>query len=54
LQEGVREIRGLSERPRGKELAEMCETWRPWRTVGTWYTWRRNTTAPIAAAKEKP
>ena len=41
LQEGVREIRGLGERPKGKALAELCDAWRPWRTVGTWYVWRR-------------
>lgn len=41
LQEGVREIRGLAERPRAKALIEMCEAWRPWRTVATWYVWRR-------------
>jgi len=41
LQEGVREIRGLEERPGKKAVAELCDLWRPWRTVGTWYTWRR-------------
>ena len=41
LQEGVRELRGLAERPRAKALAGMCEAWRPWRTVATWYLWRR-------------
>jgi DNA-3-methyladenine glycosylase II len=51
LQEGVREIRGLAERPRGKLLTELCEAWRPWRTVGTWYVWRR--TAKPAPAKSE-
>ena len=41
LQEGVREIRGLAVRPRAGALAELCEPWRPWRTVATWYVWRR-------------
>lgn len=41
LQEGVREIRRLEARPTKKEVAELCDSWRPWRTVGTWYTWRR-------------
>ena len=50
LQEGVREIRGLAERPRGKVLTELCEAWRPWRTVGTWYVWRR-TAKPAARAR---
>ena len=43
LQEGVREIRGLADRPRARALAELCEPWRPWRTVATWYVWRRAT-----------
>ena len=46
LQEGVREIRGLAERPRAKALAALCDTWRPWRTVATWYLWRRDVEAP--------
>lgn len=41
LQDGVRELRGLPERPDPTRVAALCETWRPWRTVGTWYAWRR-------------
>ena len=41
LREGVREIYGLEERPGAKLLTEMGEKWRPWRTVATWYVWRR-------------
>jgi DNA-3-methyladenine glycosylase II len=44
LREGVREIYGLRERPGAKALTEMGEVWRPWRTVATWYVWRRNST----------
>jgi DNA-3-methyladenine glycosylase II len=41
LREGVREIYKLPERPGAKLLTAMGEKWRPWRTVATWYVWRR-------------
>jgi DNA-3-methyladenine glycosylase II len=41
LREGVSEIYDLRERPNAKLLAEMGEKWRPWRSVATWYVWRR-------------
>ena len=43
LREGVREVYGLSERPGAKALTELGERWRPYRTVATWYVWRRGT-----------
>ena len=42
LRQGVREIYGLSERPTADELQEIAEPWRPYRTVSTWYVWRRD------------
>lgn len=42
LREGVREIYNLKERPTAKALTEMGEKWRPYRTVATWYVWRRH------------
>jgi len=54
LQEGVREIYGWGERLKGKALAEKCEQWRPWRTVGTWYVWRRGVIPDRPAADPKP
>lgn len=46
LREGVRDIFKLSERPTPKEVIEMGEKWRPYRTVATWYIWRRAVNAP--------
>ncbi|HEY2585401.1 MAG TPA: DNA-3-methyladenine glycosylase [Tepidisphaeraceae bacterium] len=43
LREGVREIYGLEKRPTAAEVTALAEPWRPYRTVGTWYVWRRNT-----------
>ena len=50
LREGVREIYGLSQRPTPSEVTALGETWRPYRTVATWYVWRRalNQTPPVA------
>jgi DNA-3-methyladenine glycosylase II len=41
LREGVRAIYDLPERPTAAEVTERGEIWRPWRTVATWYIWRR-------------
>ena len=45
LREGVREMYDLSERPAVKALTELAEIWRPWRSVATWYVWRRSCNA---------
>lgn len=43
LWEGVRVAYGLPQRPARAELTAIAEPWRPWRTVATWYLWRRET-----------
>jgi len=45
LREGVRELYGLDQRPTAAEVTEMAERWRPYRTVATWYVWRRAATS---------
>lgn len=47
LREGMRDLYGLKERPKAPQMIEMAERWRPYRSVGTWYVWRRNTTPAI-------
>jgi DNA-3-methyladenine glycosylase II len=42
LQEAVRDVYGLPHRPKAKELTALAEPWRPWRSLATWYLWRRN------------
>jgi DNA-3-methyladenine glycosylase II len=54
LQEGVREIYGLGDRVKGKVLAGRCEDWRPWRTVATWYVWRRGASPERPVADPRP
>ena len=41
----------LAERPGARELTEIGERWRPYRTVATWYVWRR---AAQIVAESKP
>jgi DNA-3-methyladenine glycosylase II len=48
LREGVREIYGFPQRPTPKETIEIGERWRPYRSIATWYIWRRHGTGGIA------
>jgi DNA-3-methyladenine glycosylase II len=41
LVEGMRIHYALARRPTKKEAAALAEAWRPYRTVATWYLWRR-------------
>jgi DNA-3-methyladenine glycosylase II len=40
LQEGLKRLDGLAERPRPKELAARGEVWAPLRSVASWVLWR--------------
>ncbi len=40
IQEGLRRLDGLAERPRPKEVLARSEVWKPLRTVASWYMWR--------------
>jgi DNA-3-methyladenine glycosylase II len=51
LREGVREIYDLPARPTAKQLTEIAEPWQPYRSVATWYVWRRATTWQPSAAR---
>lgn len=44
LREGFRELYGLKARPTAKEMIAIAEPWRPYRSVGSWYIWRRHQT----------
>lgn len=39
LLEGAREAYGLESRPTRKQMLELGEAWRPYRSIGTWYMW---------------
>ena len=40
LQEGIRVLDGLTERPTPARALERAELWRPLRSVASWYLWR--------------
>lgn len=47
LQKGVARHYCDGERPSRKQLAEIGERWRPWRSVATWYLWRSLDPLPV-------
>ncbi len=40
LRKGVQRVYGLGELPTAKQVVEIAEKWRPYRSVATWYMWR--------------
>jgi DNA-3-methyladenine glycosylase II len=40
LRDGVRQLYELEGLPGKKQLTELAEPWRPYRSVATWYVWR--------------
>jgi DNA-3-methyladenine glycosylase II len=52
LWDGIKDIYGLNARPTPKECIALAEKWRPWRTVATWYLWRRGTRSAEAVVKK--
>lgn len=47
LQEGVRLVRRLPARPTPADVRRVAEIWRPWRSIATWYLWRRDVPAKL-------
>ena len=41
LRMGVRDEFGLKELPKPAEIMKLAEPWRPYRSIATWYFWRR-------------
>jgi len=46
LRAGVQEVYELKMLPTPKELIEMAEPWRPYRSIATWYFWRSRGPVP--------
>lgn len=40
VRKGVKMLYGLKELPKPLEMEELCEKWKPYRSVGSWYMWR--------------
>eukprot|EP00262_Sarcandra_glabra_P008944 TRINITY_DN2289_c0_g2_i1.p1 TRINITY_DN2289_c0_g2~~TRINITY_DN2289_c0_g2_i1.p1 ORF type:complete len:362 (+),score=41.89 TRINITY_DN2289_c0_g2_i1:146-1231(+) len=52
VRKGVQLLYGLDQLPRPSQMEQLCERWRPYRSVGSWYMWRlmEGKTAPAAPA----
>jgi DNA-3-methyladenine glycosylase II len=40
IRAGMKDLFGLTELPLAKQMIELAEPWRPYRTVACWYLWR--------------
>jgi DNA-3-methyladenine glycosylase II len=40
VREGYRRLKGLEVQPTRKQMIEIGQVWRPYRTVAAWYLWR--------------
>ncbi|KAM7250358.1 hypothetical protein ACFE04_022241 [Oxalis oulophora] len=40
VRKGVQILYGLKEMPKPDEMEEVCDKWRPYRSIGAWYMWR--------------
>ena len=47
LQKAVATLYFADQRPSRRQLAELGERWRPWRSVATWYLWRSLDPVPV-------
>ncbi len=39
LQNAVRNLHGLAERPGPEQFRRIAEVWKPWRSIASWYLW---------------
>ncbi|KAI6695414.1 hypothetical protein NL676_023124 [Syzygium grande] len=53
VRKGLQAMHELNELPKPLEMEELCEKWRPYRSVGSWYMWRLME-SKAAAAKAMP
>jgi DNA-3-methyladenine glycosylase II len=56
LRDGMRAVYGLPQRPTVAEMVAWAEPWRPYRSIATWYMWRRDvrTNALASPLKRAP
>ncbi|KAL8531913.1 hypothetical protein ACS0TY_008497 [Phlomoides rotata] len=52
VRKGVQLLCGLEEMPTTSQLEQLCEKWRPYRSVGAWYMWQlvEGQESPIAGS----
>ncbi len=49
IRKGVQSLYGLKELPGPRELDDIAKTWRPYRSVASWYVWRHSDAATPGA-----
>ncbi|XP_068637311.1 alkylbase DNA glycosidase-like protein mag2 [Aristolochia californica] len=60
VRKGVQLLYDLEELPRPSQMEQLCERWRPYRSVGSWYMWRlvegkgSPTTPAVAGSQQQP
>ncbi|CAN6541646.1 unnamed protein product [Malus baccata var. baccata] len=40
VRKGMKLLYGLKELPKPLEMEDLCEKWKPYTSVGSWYMWR--------------
>ncbi|XP_058087343.1 DNA-3-methyladenine glycosylase 1-like isoform X2 [Magnolia sinica] len=54
VRKGVQLLYNLDQLPRPSQMEQLCDRWRPYRSVGSWYMWRlveaKGSPAAVAAA----
>lgn len=54
VRKGFSKLYGLKALPTPADMEKLSESWRPYRSLGSWYMWRLiESTAPIVIAKKK-
>ncbi len=46
LRKGMKILYGLSTMPTPKEMTDIAEAWKPYRSIGSWYLWKSVDTEP--------
>jgi len=46
LQEALKRLKSLEDRPKGKEVRQIVASWSPWRSVGALFLWKYYRGAP--------
>ncbi|KAJ3695292.1 hypothetical protein LUZ60_000669 [Juncus effusus] len=50
VRKGVQLLYGLDDTPRPSQMEQLCDRWRPYRSVGAWYMWRLIENKPATSA----
>ena len=50
VRKGAQLLYGLDELPKPRALEQIAASWRPWRSVASWYLWRHEAIAEVCAA----